>query len=71
MGIATRTATRTEGVGVTVGDEEDKDGSWLAIDNAVVGGGNGGDRFLVKGRMNRGGRNEGSAGFSAELAVGP
>jgi hypothetical protein len=66
-----RTAIRTAGVGVVVGDEEGKDDAWPAIGNTVIGCGDGGERLLVKGRMNRGGRDEGSAEFSVEPAVGP
>lgn len=71
LGIAMRTATRTAGVSVDVGDEVGDDSAWPAIGDPVVGCGDGGDRLLVKGRMNRGGRDEGSAEFSAESAMGP
>lgn len=67
------TATRTAGVGAAVGDEVGKNNAWLAIGDAVVGsgGGGGGDRLLVKGRMNREGRDERSTEFSVEPVTGP
>lgn len=67
LGIAMRNATCTAGVGVDAGDEESEEGE----DNAgpaigsTGGCGDGNDRLLVKDRMNREGRNEGCAEFSA------
>ena len=71
LGIAMRTATRTEVVDDVVGDEGDEDSSWLAIGDKAVGCGDGGDRRHIKGLRNRAGRGMGCTAVSVELGDGP